>query len=192
MRSLAVIAVLALTTAGASPDLSTQADDFVSDQVDEGFSGAVLVAAGDQVLLHEGYGVADVSSGAPVTAETVFLIGSITKLRSHAFPHDFLELTRTEAIREILSHDLLFTPGSALSYSDDAYKLLAAHPPGGHLHQRGRHPVECGPGRSRLPRERPPHETIRRQAGTFGGRAAARGSPPGSPSGQATPATSLR
>lgn len=58
----------------------------------------------------------------------MFLIGSITKLRSHAFPHDFLELTRTEAIREILSHDLLFTPGSALSYSDDAYKLLAAHP----------------------------------------------------------------
>src|SRR5215813_1760739 len=45
-----------------------------------GFSGAVLVSSGDQVLLRSGYGWADQTRRIPVTAETVFDIGSITKV----------------------------------------------------------------------------------------------------------------
>src|ERR1043166_9451525 len=45
-----------------------------------GFSGAVLVAAGDQLLLRKGYGWADDQRRIPITPETVFDIGSITKV----------------------------------------------------------------------------------------------------------------
>ena len=44
-----------------------------------GFSGAVLVAAGDEVLLERGYGWADRAAGVPVEAGTAFGIGSVTK-----------------------------------------------------------------------------------------------------------------
>ncbi|HEV3052540.1 MAG TPA: serine hydrolase domain-containing protein [Longimicrobium sp.] len=44
-----------------------------------GFSGAVLVASGDRVLLERGYGWADRRNAVPVTAGTAFGIGSITK-----------------------------------------------------------------------------------------------------------------
>lgn len=43
------------------------------------FSGAVLVAQGDSVLLHGGYGLADARRGIPVTRTTVFDIGSLAK-----------------------------------------------------------------------------------------------------------------
>ncbi len=44
-----------------------------------GFSGSVLVARDGEVVLHAGYGDADREAGIPVTPETVFDIGSITK-----------------------------------------------------------------------------------------------------------------
>jgi CubicO group peptidase (beta-lactamase class C family) len=44
-----------------------------------GFSGAVLVAQGDRVLLAQGYGLADRARGARVTTRTRFDIGSISK-----------------------------------------------------------------------------------------------------------------
>jgi CubicO group peptidase (beta-lactamase class C family) len=45
-----------------------------------GFSGAVLVTAGDATLLRKGYGWADEKRRIPITPETVFDIGSITKV----------------------------------------------------------------------------------------------------------------
>lgn len=44
-----------------------------------GLSGALLIARGDSVVLSEGYGLADRASGAPVTAESPFVIGSLSK-----------------------------------------------------------------------------------------------------------------
>jgi CubicO group peptidase (beta-lactamase class C family) len=43
------------------------------------FSGTILIAQDDQVLLSKGYGQADLESGKPNTPETRFRIGSITK-----------------------------------------------------------------------------------------------------------------
>ena len=45
-----------------------------------GFSGAVLVAKDNQLLLRNGYGWADEARGIPITPDTVFDIGSITKV----------------------------------------------------------------------------------------------------------------
>ena len=45
----------------------------------EEFAGAVLVARGDEVLLSEGYGLADRETDAPFRADTISTVGSITK-----------------------------------------------------------------------------------------------------------------
>lgn len=185
MKNLAVICSMVLMSLGLAagfmiaeaqelePARRDQIDAYLTDLVESGFSGAVLVARDREILLHEGYGLANDAAQRPVTADTVFLFGSITKqftaaailhlemrgllntadrigdylagvppdkagitihqllthssgLRSHVFDDDFLEITRDDAVRRILEHELLFDPGSGVSYSDDAFKLLAA------------------------------------------------------------------
>jgi CubicO group peptidase (beta-lactamase class C family) len=54
-------------------------DDYMGRLVPFGYSGVLLVAKGDQIVLANGYGLADRENGVPVTAETVFDIGSVTK-----------------------------------------------------------------------------------------------------------------
>ena len=44
-----------------------------------GFSGAVLVARNGEVILEKGYGFADRERRIPITPDTVFTVGSITK-----------------------------------------------------------------------------------------------------------------
>jgi CubicO group peptidase (beta-lactamase class C family) len=46
---------------------------------EKNFSGAVLVANPNGIILHQGYGLANEAGGTPVTADTVFDIGSISK-----------------------------------------------------------------------------------------------------------------
>lgn len=45
----------------------------------EGFSGTVLVAEGNKILLQKGYGMTALQGGEPITPDTVYLIGSIVK-----------------------------------------------------------------------------------------------------------------
>jgi CubicO group peptidase (beta-lactamase class C family) len=56
------------------PDLGGALDIFLRSQVERGFSGVVLVAQGDSVVLHRAY-----SADARLTPETAFWIGSLTK-----------------------------------------------------------------------------------------------------------------
>lgn len=71
----------AATTRGVSESDATRAalGEYFRKAAGLGFSGAVLVARGDEVLLREGYGWADVKRRVPVTPETVFDIGSGVK-----------------------------------------------------------------------------------------------------------------
>jgi CubicO group peptidase (beta-lactamase class C family) len=59
--------------------LGARIDEYLMQAAAFGFAGAVLVAKDGQVILHRGYGLADRERGIPITAETVFDIGSITK-----------------------------------------------------------------------------------------------------------------
>jgi CubicO group peptidase (beta-lactamase class C family) len=59
--------------------LGTQIDEYLSRAVPFGFSGTVLVADADGVLLHKGYGMADVRHRRPNGITTIFDMGSITK-----------------------------------------------------------------------------------------------------------------
>jgi CubicO group peptidase (beta-lactamase class C family) len=54
-------------------------DDYLRRAARFGFSGAVLVAQDGRVVLEQGYGLADREKGLPVTPNTVFSIGSLTK-----------------------------------------------------------------------------------------------------------------
>ena len=66
---------IALDPAGVAARIDTH----LSRLVPFGFSGAILLAKDGTVLLSRGYGLADREAGTPVTPETVFDIGSITK-----------------------------------------------------------------------------------------------------------------
>ncbi|HET6843126.1 MAG TPA: serine hydrolase domain-containing protein [Candidatus Angelobacter sp.] len=79
MRNLALIPVVvsilgfsgrAFAVAGPSPDLDEVAKQFIAQERIAGAS--VLVARGDRILLHKGYGFADLGLEAPAKDETVY------------------------------------------------------------------------------------------------------------------------
>src|SRR5688572_28264991 len=84
-RALAVLALSTVGVAQASkepqhaPDLAQRVDDYLQRCGAFGFSGSVLVAVDDGVVLSKGYGVADRKTGAPCTSETIFDLGSLSK-----------------------------------------------------------------------------------------------------------------
>jgi CubicO group peptidase (beta-lactamase class C family) len=64
----------------AGKRVEQELDALVKAYTDQGkFSGAVLVARGDEVLLRKGYGIANLEHDIPNRPETVFRIGSMTK-----------------------------------------------------------------------------------------------------------------
>lgn len=67
------------TLASPEDNLRKELDNYIRTAVKAGFSGAVLVAKGGEVILHNGYGLADREKNIPITKDTVFDIGSITK-----------------------------------------------------------------------------------------------------------------
>jgi CubicO group peptidase (beta-lactamase class C family) len=65
--------------ASAQPRYLQALEQYLSRAEQLGFNGAVLVAAGDRVLLERGYGWADREAGVPVDSGTAFGLGSVVK-----------------------------------------------------------------------------------------------------------------
>jgi CubicO group peptidase (beta-lactamase class C family) len=83
LRSAVALGVLSfvLGSLAAAQDVGSLADEYLTTSSRQGrFSGVVLIAKGDKVLLRKGYGMANVEQNVPNTPEGVFLIGSITKM----------------------------------------------------------------------------------------------------------------
>jgi len=59
--------------------IAAKVDQYLSRAMPFGFSGALLVARSDQIILNKGYGMAIREKSIPNTSETVFCTGSITK-----------------------------------------------------------------------------------------------------------------
>ncbi|MBW1297395.1 serine hydrolase [Aquimarina litoralis] len=59
--------------------LKNKIDHYLIKGVQQGFSGAVLVAKNNQIILHKGYGMADKENMIPYDITTVSTIGSVTK-----------------------------------------------------------------------------------------------------------------
>lgn len=87
MKRLSVLLPLLVVTLLISPiasvaqdDVTTRIDAFLTNLADQDiFSGAVLVARDGEVLVSDGYGMANQDWDIPNTAETKFRIGSVTK-----------------------------------------------------------------------------------------------------------------
>ena len=82
IRLIASAAILVASTLyAAGQDTAARADQYLSTWAKQGrFSGAVLLAKGDKIILRKGYGMANYELNTPNTPETVFRIGSITKM----------------------------------------------------------------------------------------------------------------
>jgi CubicO group peptidase (beta-lactamase class C family) len=77
---LLTLVVLVWTATGQSLDKSQAIDAFFATYYDAGlFNGSVLVAENGKVILRKGYGSADFEWQIPITPETKFRLGSITK-----------------------------------------------------------------------------------------------------------------
>jgi CubicO group peptidase (beta-lactamase class C family) len=73
--------VLCVTGLAAGQDVAAKADAYLNTWAKQGrFSGAVLIAKDDKILLRKGYGMANFELNVPNTPDTVFRIGSITKM----------------------------------------------------------------------------------------------------------------
>lgn len=62
-----------------SGTLGKNLDMHLSQLVEKGFSGVVLVAKKGKIIIAKGYGLADRENRLPVTTRTVFAVGSVTK-----------------------------------------------------------------------------------------------------------------
>ncbi|NDJ54899.1 MAG: beta-lactamase family protein [Chloroflexi bacterium] len=79
---LGIASAILLGVSARAQSVSTLADDverYFDRLAENGFNGSVVVAQFGDVLLREGYGLADQEAGTLNTSETVFLSGSISK-----------------------------------------------------------------------------------------------------------------
>jgi CubicO group peptidase (beta-lactamase class C family) len=67
-----------------SGQLGVSPDKFLTEAASQGFSGAVLVAKNQEIMLQKGYGLANRATGTPNTAHTVFNICFMSKVFTSA------------------------------------------------------------------------------------------------------------
>ena len=81
-RALLLLSLLAFvpTRSSASESAVNPAAAYLSRAEKFGFAGVVLIAKGDDILLHEAYGLADRESGRKLTKNSRFYIASISKV----------------------------------------------------------------------------------------------------------------
>lgn len=70
---------IATLTQADNRSISTELDNYLKTSVEDGFSGAVLIVQDGKVVLNKGYGLADREDKLPITDDTLFDIGSVTK-----------------------------------------------------------------------------------------------------------------
>ena len=74
------VLLVQMTAVAWTQDIGAQADAYLTAWANQGrFSGVVLIAKGDKILLRKGYGNANYELNVANTPETVLRIGSITK-----------------------------------------------------------------------------------------------------------------
>jgi len=75
---VAIVLMAAFSTHAGN--LSQELDSYLTAAHDQGvFNGAVLVAKADSILFAKGYGFADIEARIPITVDTKFRIGSLSK-----------------------------------------------------------------------------------------------------------------
>jgi CubicO group peptidase (beta-lactamase class C family) len=117
MRRL-IPALLLFTTSAAFGDAASAIDDYFTRLAAHGFSGAVIVARGDEVLLRKGYGLADRKRGIPNRSDTAFNISSLDKQFIAA------GILRLEELGKLSTSDPL---GRFFNFAPDDKKNITLH-----------------------------------------------------------------
>jgi CubicO group peptidase (beta-lactamase class C family) len=122
MRILLLAALLATGCASAHSELQTLLKDYES----QGFSGTVLVAKNDRVVLHEGYGFADRERGIRNGRDTLYEVASLNKTYTAA------AILQLEAKGALTTNDLLSRHLGSLPPPKDTATIhhLATHTAG--------------------------------------------------------------
>ena len=80
---LILVAIIAFSIHSIYPqlksELSKKLDEYMTRVTELGYSGALLVAKEGKIIFSRGYGLANRTEKTPVTPETIFTTGSITK-----------------------------------------------------------------------------------------------------------------
>jgi CubicO group peptidase (beta-lactamase class C family) len=107
-------------------ELGRRLDDYLTRAARFGWSGAVLVAKNGQIVLQNGYGLADREAGRVVTPGTVFSIGSLTKQFTAA------AILRLEERRRLATSDPLrrFFPAAPADKAGITIHQLLTHTAG--------------------------------------------------------------
>ncbi|MFK7768099.1 MAG: serine hydrolase [Mariniblastus sp.] len=63
----------------ATTNAATRIDNYLTKGVEQGFSGAVLIAKDGKIVLNKGFGLANKEQSLPISPDTVFSTGSVTK-----------------------------------------------------------------------------------------------------------------
>jgi len=122
--ALRLVAVLLLAASSRAED--GELDEHCRRLAAFGFSGTVLVARGDEVLLENGYGLADAERGTRNTKDTVFEIASVTK------PFTAAAILRLEQDGELKLSDPIakHLPGVPARFRDITIRHLLTHTSG--------------------------------------------------------------
>jgi CubicO group peptidase (beta-lactamase class C family) len=84
-------------------EIAVNVDRYLSALQSMGFSGAIIVSKGDQIILRNGYGLADRESRRPYTPSTIQSFGSITKQMTAAAIL-LLESQKKLAVDDTITH----------------------------------------------------------------------------------------
>jgi CubicO group peptidase (beta-lactamase class C family) len=73
-----IISVFTNTIIAQTTSIEKRLDSYINSLSDK-FSGTILIAIGDKILINKGYGMADIEYDIPNTSSTKYEIGSVTK-----------------------------------------------------------------------------------------------------------------
>lgn len=76
----ALLLLVLFSTFCVAQDIESKVDEYIEAHIKNGsFSGSILIAENEKVLLSKGYGIANIEHDVPNTPETKFRLGSVTK-----------------------------------------------------------------------------------------------------------------
>ncbi len=126
-ESLPPATTLAASTAAIEPEAIARVDAMLTQKAQEGtFTGSVLIAQGGDVLLSQGYGLADRVQGTPNTPQTRFRLGSITK----QFTAMAILILQSKGRLTVQASICVYIPGCYAAWQDITIHQLLTHTSG--------------------------------------------------------------
>ena len=126
-ESLPPATTLVASAAAIDPEAIARVDAMLAQMAQDGtFTGSVLMAQGGDVLLSQGYGLADRAQGTPNTPQTRFRLGSITK----QFTAMAILVLQSQGKLTVQDPICVYIPGCYAAWEDITIHHLLTHTSG--------------------------------------------------------------